>query len=737
LLRISSFVAVVLFLVLSFQEPGMTGMPGGSLIQNTATITFIGSGNVSYGTVSNMVSITVSAVAALVVNPKESDSTSPSDAFAAGGTTSRFFTITNTGNLADAYVIQSTTPSAGSIVGVAYTDSSGNLSPVTLGQTVSPTVAPGQTQTVQVTFSTLGVPLGTHLKVTLVARTTIGMIAGGFESDTGTIVGIVSAGATWGSGNIVPQSFVNGARTAQVQGGATITYTMQFENYGSIAAGTVTMLDALPVGITVNASSVMLNGVSVSGARTSSQSINPEAQNGSATSGPPIHQVSSGQVLVIPIGSVAPMVPQVVSFLGNIKGSDSLGTAYINNATLEAAGLPPIVTTSTSIFIGTGSTIYDGTIGPSKVISGAKIELIGISDGMPIPLSGTALEPNVQSNNPFITGPDGQYSFGLGSTQFGYGGRAVTYDILITAPGYLNRKIQANLTPDTSGLFYSVTLTALDGQALAIPGGFSLSTLPVTLNDVYGIFGNFPLFSLNAVSISKTSDRSSASGGDRVVYTLNLSGNASTSLNQTEIVDTLPPGLMYAPRTGRLDAVAAEPTISGRNLTWTLATLNASHTITYATVVMPNVAPGTTLTNRVVVSAALPFDPNSITSASATCNVLITPGLFSDRIIITGRVFADVKDTGRFMLGDRGVAGVRIFLENGESVVTDHNGRYTFQDARPGMHVMRLDSLTLPKNVAAYPDRSYDSERSVRRLVHGIFDSGLMQDVNFALKAES
>jgi hypothetical protein len=152
---------------------------------------------------------------------------------------------------------------------------------------------------------------------------------------------------------------------------------------------------------------------------------------------------------------------------------------------------------------------------------------------------------------------------------------------------------------------------------------------------------------------------------------------------------------------------------------------------------MPNVAPGTTLTNRVVVSAALPFDPNSITSASATCNVLITPGLFSDRIIITGRVFADVKDTGRFMLGDRGVAGVRIFLENGESVVTDHNGRYTFQDARPGMHVMRLDSLTLPKNVAAYPDRSYDSERSVRRLVHGIFDSGLMQDVNFALKAES
>jgi hypothetical protein len=36
--------------------------------------------------------------------------------------------------------------------------------------------------------------------------------------------------------------------------------------------------------------------------------------------------------------------------------------------------------------------------------------------------------------------------------------------------------------------------------------------------------------------------------------------------------------------------------------------------------------------------------------------------------------------------------------------------------------------------VRPYRDRRIDSERSTQRLVHGLFDSGLMQDVNFALE---
>jgi uncharacterized repeat protein (TIGR01451 family) len=277
----------------------------------------------------------------------------------------------------------------------------------------------------------------------------------------------------------------------------------------------------------------------------------------------------------------------------------------------------------------------------------------------------------------------------------------------------------------------------MDGQSLALPGGYGLTKAPTTISNVYGMMGNFPLFTPNIVTVSLSSDRSTASGGNRVVFTLNFSGNSAATLNQTEIVDTLPPGLVYAPGTGRLDGMPVEPSRNGRILTWTLPNLSVAHVIMYATVVLPSVQAGATLINSATVSAVLPFDPNNVASASTTCDVQITAGLFSDRIIITGRVFADEKSTGHFARGDHGVAGARIYLEDGESVATDQYGRFTFPAARPGMHVMRLDVTTLPKTVAAYDDRRYDSERSVRRLVHGIFDSGLMEDVNFALRAVS
>jgi hypothetical protein len=49
------------------------------------------------------------------------------------------------------------------------------------------------------------------------------------------------------------------------------------------------------------------------------------------------------------------------------------------------------------------------------------------------------------------------------------------------------------------------------------------------------------------------------------------------------------------------------------------------------------------------------------------------------------------------------------------------------------MHVLRLDKTSLPADAHPYPITSYDDERSIRRLVHGVFDGGLIQDVNFAL----
>jgi uncharacterized repeat protein (TIGR01451 family) len=277
-------------------------------------------------------------------------------------------------------------------------------------------------------------------------------------------------------------------------------------------------------------------------------------------------------------------------------------------------------------------------------------------------------------------------------------------------------------------------VNALDGQPRAAAGSFTHTKTAVTLSDIYGVFGNFPLFTTQAVTITKSADRSSASAGDRVVFTVQFAGNGPTTLGATTIVDTLPPGLVYAPGTGRLDGVPAEPTAQGGVLTWTLPSLSLAHTITYATVIMPTVAAQASLTNSVAIDSAFPSSPGTFASASAKATVQVVAGVFTDRIVITGRVFTDDRGIGRFAAGDSGVSGVRLYLEDGESVITDPYGRFSFPAARPGMHVLRLDKTTLPAHIAAFDDDSYDSERSVRRLVHGIFDSGLMQDVNFALR---
>ena len=516
-----------------------------------------------------------------------------------------------------------------------------------------------------------------------------------------------------------------------------MNYTLSFENTGGSTATNTTLLYNIPVGLHPNPSSVQLNGVSLKGATLSGEALKPQ-NSARSVSGNQVRQTSGAQNFFVPVGDVAPLQKETLQFTATVDPATALGSTYISSATLQADGITPIPTTSSSVFVGTANTVYDGLSGPSLPIAGATISIVDPTSGTAMTLSGTPVAPNLKNSNPFITGSDGSYGFGLGAEQYARNAASTTYYVLVSAPGYLNRKLEAVFVPISTGSLYSVTLTALDGQPLASAGAYTLSkAASMSLESVYGVLGNIPLFTPHVLSISESADRSVASGGDRVVFTVQVSSNASTALGATSIVATLPAGLVYAPGTSLLDGKPFAPTVQGRILTWNLPTLDAPHTIVYASVILPDAVAGTMITSNLSVSAALPLDPTNFTSASTTCSVQIVAGIFGDRIIITGRVFVDAAGTGRFTHGDSGVGGVRIYLEDGESVVTDDLGRFTFPAARPGLHVMRLDTSTLPAKVTAYDDRSYDSRRSTRRLVHGLFDSGLMQDVNFALRNAS
>jgi len=99
-------------------------------------------------------------------------------------------------------------------------------------------------------------------------------------------------------------------------------------------------------------------------------------------------------------------------------------------------------------------------------------------------------------------------------------------------------------------------------------------------------------------------------------------------------------------------------------------------------------------------------------------------------------VFEDVNRNGIFDKGDRPVAGTRLFLSNGQSVVTDSEGLYSIPSVGEGAVVISLDPITLPKGFALL-DTGFRADESWTRLLRTPLGSGGMLRQNFALTRTS
>ena len=74
--------------------------------------------------------------------------------------------------------------------------------------------------------------------------------------------------------------------------------------------------------------------------------------------------------------------------------------------------------------------------------------------------------------------------------------------------------------------------------------------------------------------------------------------------------------------------------------------------------------------------------------------------LLRSNLTIVGRVAEDVCDPGaawpRRLSPGKGVAGVKIYMETGASVITDKDGLYHFEDVAARTHVVQIDRESLP-----------------------------------------
>ena len=198
--------------------------------------------------------------------------------------------------------------------------------------------------------------------------------------------------------------------------------------------------------------------------------------------------------------------------------------------------MTPIATTPATVFTGTSNIVFDGSKGASAPIAGATIALVDPVTGKPIVLTRATVPPSTA--NPQTTASDGSFSFLLTPAQYGHARHEQGHHLTLSATHFRNRTIQAVFTPDATGLLYSVTLTALDGQQLAAPGAFTLVAGPTTMANVLNLIGNIPMFPVGALTVQKVADKTTVSAGQRVIYTVTI--EASQTFGATRIVDQLP-----------------------------------------------------------------------------------------------------------------------------------------------------------------------------------------------------
>jgi len=78
-------------------------------------------------------------------------------------------------------------------------------------------------------------------------------------------------------------------------------------------------------------------------------------------------------------------------------------------------------------------------------------------------------------------------------------------------------------------------------------------------------------------------------------------------------------------------------------------------------------------------------------------------GVLSDQAIVFGKVYVDSSCDNIQNQGEWPIGGVRLYLQDGTFVVTDEDGQFSLYGLQPGLHVLKLDTQTMPEGLELKP----------------------------------
>jgi uncharacterized repeat protein (TIGR01451 family) len=204
--------------------------------------------------------------------------------------------------------------------------------------------------------------------------------------------------------------------------------------------------------------------------------------------------------------------------------------------------------------------------------------------------------------------------------------------------------------------------------------------------------------------VTKVPGREVVEAGDIIPYTVHVENLGTALLEHTRVSDLLPRGFRYLKGSTLVDGAGfADPTGSGQQLSWDLGSLEPGRqrVLSYRCVVSADAPVGEAL-NQVAASGTS-VGGTLGASLPAAASVRVRSSLLAERAIILGRLFEDLNRNGVPDPGEPGVAGVRLYLEDGSFVISDSEGQYSFTGLSVGAHVVKIDRSTLARRLKPAP----------------------------------
>jgi len=255
----------------------------------------------------------------------------------------------------------------------------------------------------------------------------------------------------------------------------------------------------------------------------------------------------------------------------------------------------------------------------------------------------------------------------------------------------------ASLPLRSVGTNYHVHLTLDDGF---VPGSSQIFNNHIPIDPQL----------LAALAITKTTPTVNVTRGQLVPYTITVRNTGERPLLEgVQIVDRFPAGFRYVEGSARIDGVATEPELAGRELTWSDLTIDIGQVRTLMLLLAVGAGVGE---GEFVNRAQAEFEVTNVAlSGEATATVRVVPDPTFDCTDVTGKVFDDRNRDGLQQAGEAGLANVRLVTARGLVATTDAYGRYhitcatTPIEGRGSNFVLKLDDRTLPSGYRPSTDQ--------------------------------